>query len=125
MKNFSLRARKIVLILAQDEARQFGSKEILPEHILLAMLRLKEGIGFTTLTKLNINLMRFEESLEDSFSSIEKNPTLEDIPQSERVASLLRLADMEASSLHNSYVGTEHLLLAAVKESKTIAENFF
>ena len=64
MKNLSVRARKIVLVLAQDEARQFGSKEILPEHVLLAMLRLKEGVGFSTLTRLNLNLMRLEESLE-------------------------------------------------------------
>ena len=125
MKNFSVRARKIVFILAQDEARQLGSKEILPEHILLAMLRLKEGIGFTTLTKLNVNLMRFEESLEDSCATIEKTPTLEDIPQSQRMKNILQLADLEASSLNNVYVGTEHLLLACVKESQTIAENFF
>ncbi len=125
MKNFSLRARKIVLILAQDEARQLGSKEILPEHVLLAMLRLKEGIGFTTLTKLNVNLMRFEESLEDSFATIEKTPTLDQIPQSQRLNNLLRIADYEATALSNPYVGTEHLLLAAVKESHTIAENFF
>ncbi|EID85416.1 ATPase with chaperone activity, ATP-binding subunit [Treponema sp. JC4] len=125
MKNFSLRARKIVLILAQDEARQLGSKEILPEHVLLAMLRLKEGIGFTTLTKLNVNLMRFEESLEDSFATTEKTPTLDQIPQSQRLNNLLRIADYEATALSNSYVGTEHLLLAAVKEAHTIAENFF
>ena len=125
MKNFSLRARKIVLILAQDEARQLGSKEILPEHVLLAMLRLKEGIGFTTLTKLNVNLMRFEESLEDSFATIEKTPTLNQIPQSQRLNNLLRIADYEATALSNPYVGTEHLLLAAVKEAHTIAENFF
>ena len=77
MKNFSLRARKIVLILAQDEARLLGSKEIFPEHILLALLRLRDGIGFNTLTRLNVNLMRFEELLEDSFAPVEKNPIIE------------------------------------------------
>ncbi|MBQ7753177.1 MAG: ATP-dependent Clp protease ATP-binding subunit, partial [Treponema sp.] len=125
MKNFSLRARKIVMILAQDEARQFGSKEILPEHVLLAMLRLKEGVGFSTLTKLNMNLLRLEESLEDSFSSLEKEPTLDDLPQSQRMKKLISDAEKEAANLHNSYIGTEHLLLAACSESKTITDNFF
>ena len=113
------------MILAQDEARQFGSKEILPEHVLLAMLRLKEGVGFSTLTKLNMNLLRLEESLEDSFSSLEKEPTLDDLPQSQRMKKLISDAEKEAANLHNSYIGTEHLLLAACSESKTITENFF
>ena len=113
------------MILAQDEARQFGSKEILPEHVLLAMLRLKEGVGFSTLTKLNMNLLRLEESLEDSFSSLEKEPTLDEVPQSQRMKKLISDAEKEAANLHNSYIGTEHLLLAACSESKTITENFF
>ena len=125
MKKFSIRARKIVVVLAQDEARQFGCTEILPEHVLLAMLRLKEGIGFSTLTKLNMNLLRLEESLEDSFSSIDRIPTLDELPQSERLMHLLDSAEREAANLHNSYIGTEHLLLAACNESKTITENFF
>ena len=125
MKNFSLRARKIVLILAQDEARLLGSKEIFPEHILLALLRLRDGIGFNTLTRLNVNLMRFEELLEDSFAPVEKNPTLDSLPQSKRMKQLLEIAENESRSLNNQYIGTEHLLLAAVRESKTIAEDFF
>lgn len=125
MKNLSVRARKIVLVLAQDEARQFGSKEILPEHVLLAMLRLKEGVGFSTLTRLNLNLMRLEESLEDSFSTLERGPTLDQLPQSQRMKILLESAEKEAENLHNTYVGTEHLLLAACNEAKTIIENFF
>lgn len=125
MKNFSLRARKIVLILAQDEARLLGSKEIFPEHVLLALLRLRDGIGFNTLTRLNVNLMKFEELLEDSFAPVEKNPTLDSLPQSKRMKQLLEIAESEAQSLNNQYIGTEHLLLAAVRESKTIAEDFF
>ena len=45
MKNLTPRAKKVLFILAQDEARKIGSTQLLPEHVLLAILKSKEGVA--------------------------------------------------------------------------------
>ena len=49
MKNLSPRAKKILTVLAQDEARKLGSKQLLPEHVILAMLKTDEGLAIMTM----------------------------------------------------------------------------
>ena len=52
MKNFSPRAIQVISFLAQDEARKLGSRQLLPEHLVLAILKLKEGIAYNIFPKL-------------------------------------------------------------------------
>ncbi|MBR5866728.1 MAG: Clp protease N-terminal domain-containing protein, partial [Spirochaetaceae bacterium] len=51
-KNLSPRAQKLVTFLAQDEGKKSGSEQILPEHILLALLKSADGLGYILLQKL-------------------------------------------------------------------------
>ena len=60
------------MILAQDEARQFGSKEILPEHVLLAMLRLKEGVGFSSVAAIRSDVQIIVVSHNPSDGPVQK-----------------------------------------------------
>lgn len=125
MKNFSPRAKRILMVLAQDEARLLGSKQLYPEHVLLAMLKLKDGIGYSVLSRLGLSQARFQTSLEKFFEEEQNNPTLEELPKSRRYKVMLDLADIEASALHNNYIGTEHLLLACIREQDSVAAKFF
>lgn len=123
-KKFSSNAKLIVLALGQDEARLLGSPYIFPEHILLAILKHKEGVGYKSLCNLGLNLAKLQSSLDDYFASDSHQPTLNNIPHSTRLEKLLDIADIESSALHNDYIGTEHLVLAAVREEGSIAYNF-
>ena len=38
---------------------------------------------------------------------------------------MIDIADIESSALHNNYIGTEHLLLAAVRDEGSVAAKFF
>jgi len=125
MKNLSPRAKKILSIMAQDQARKFGSPQILPEHVLLAMLKAGDGIGVFAVKKLGLNPDDFKQKLEAFLSADNNSPTLDEIPKSRRYRYLLDIADIESASLHNNYIGTEHLLLAAVREENSLAANFF
>jgi len=125
MKNLSPRAKKILLVLAQDEARQLGSPQLLPEHILLSLLKTKEGIGYRAIEKLGLSVSDFQNSLMEMFKDSESSPTLEDVPKSRRYTFLLDIADIEASALHNDYIGTEHLLLAAIRDEESITAKYF
>lgn len=125
MKNFSPRAKEIVSVLAQDEARKLGSKQLLPEHVILAMIKNKEGLAYQVFDKLLLepdNLLNF---IEKFFDDERGNPTLESLPVSRRYQQLIDIADIEANALHNDYIGTEHLLLAAIREEGSITNRFF
>ena len=48
MKRISPRLQK-VFIAAQEEGRKCGSSELMPEHILLALLKSADGLGYIML----------------------------------------------------------------------------
>ena len=68
MKNFSPRAKEIVSVLAQDEARKLGSKQLLPEHVILAMLKNKEGLAYQVFEKLVLEPNELLEFIEKFFA---------------------------------------------------------
>ena len=125
MKNFSPRAKQIVTIYAQDEARKLGSKQLLPEHIILAILKSHEGIAYNVFPKLILEPKELQSFIEKFFESEPKTPTLDSIMPSRRYKQMLDIADIESNALHNDYIGTEHLLLAAIREEGSITARFF
>jgi ATP-dependent Clp protease ATP-binding subunit ClpC len=56
-KPLSPRAQKLLTVTAQNIARKKGSSQLLPEHVLLAMLSEADSLGFEILLYLNINLL--------------------------------------------------------------------
>lgn len=125
MKNLSPRAKRILMLLAQDEARKIGSPQLLPEHVILAMLKNGEGLGCKAITELGLDSGKLQSSLETFFRDDIHNPTLDAIPKSRRYQFLIDIADIESSALHNNYIGTEHLLLAAIRDEGSVVEHFF
>ena len=125
MKNFSPRAIQVISFLAQDEARKLGSRQLLPEHLVLAILKLKEGIAYNIFPKLLLEPQDLLTFIEKFFETEPKTPTLETIPQSRRWKQMIDIADIESNALHNDYIGTEHLLLAAIREEGSITSRFF
>ena len=125
MKNFSPRAKEIVSVLAQDEARKLGSKQLLPEHVILAMIKNKEGLAYQVFDKLLLEPDNLLDFIEKFFKDEPKTPTLDNLPLSRRYQQLIDIADIEANALHNDYIGTEHLLLAAIREQGSITSRFF
>ena len=125
MKNLSPRAKRILMILAQDEARKIGSQYLLPEHVILAMLKSGEGLGYAAIKELGLDPVKLQSAIETFFRDDIHAPTLDSIPKSRRYQFLIDIADIESSALHNNYIGTEHLLLAAIRDEDSIVEKFF
>ncbi len=125
MKNLSPRAKKILMVLAQDEARKIGSSQLLPEHVLLAILKSKEGLGYSAITELGLDADKLQQSIETYFRDDIHSPTLDSIPKSRRYQFMIDIADIESSALHNNYIGTEHLLLAAIRDEGSVVAKFF
>ena len=125
MKGFSPRAQRLVIALAQDEAYKLGSEQLLPEHVLLALLESADGLGYVVLKTLRINVLTLKLAIEQSMPAKIPNTGFSDIPPSTRLRTLLEVATAEARALHVDYIGTEHLLLAAIREEQSLTWRFF
>ncbi len=119
-KGLTQRAQKILTILAQEEAKRFHSDQLLPEHIILALLKDGEGLGYKVLKKLNIDPAELQLEVEESIPKKSGGLILGDVPPSQRGKKILEGSAEEARNLGHEYIGTEHLLLASAKEPGSI-----
>ena len=124
-KGLTDRAKKILTVLAQEEGRKNGSDQLLPEHVLLAIIRQGDGRAVLILKALKINILSFQLALEQSLPLKASAVSFGELPPSRRFKTMLNMAQIEARSFRQEYVGTEHLLLAAIKEEKSICAEFF
>ncbi|MFA7658992.1 MAG: Clp protease N-terminal domain-containing protein [Candidatus Gastranaerophilaceae bacterium] len=91
--------------LASQTAKELGSSQIRPEHIILGLLKAKKGIAYDILKNLNIN--------DDDLAHSVLKPIEKQMPQA---LTILRLAKQEARRLGRNVVGTEMFLLGIISE---------
>lgn len=126
MKGLSPRAQRLIVALAQDEGRKSGSAYILPEHVILAMLKKADSVGYSLLLVMNVNVLNFQLALEQSIVPIKDiTDALYEIPPSRRLSVLIDSARVEAQKLGDDYIGTEHLMIAAMREERSITNRYF
>jgi ATP-dependent Clp protease ATP-binding subunit ClpC len=124
-KGLSQRAQKLLTVQSQDEAKRSNADQLLPEHVLLALIHSADGIGFTVLQNLKINLLSLQLQLEQALPARAGTIVFGDIPPSRRLRGMLDAASIEARSLRHDYIGTEHILLACIRETQSLAGLFF
>lgn len=124
MKKISPRTQRI-LILAQDEGRRSGSTELLPEHVLLALLKSADGLGYIMIRDLGINVLSFQLAIEQSLTVRSSMNELSELPPSRRLRTVMDIAALESSNLRNDYIGTEHFLVASSREEGSASFKFF
>jgi hypothetical protein len=113
-RRFSPRAREVI-ISAQQEARVLHHNYIGTEHVLLGLLRDREGVAGRTLQVLGISPETVREQILDIIGEGHQEPAGH-IPFTPRTKRVLELAVREAVQLGHLYVGTEHILLGLVRE---------
>ena len=116
-----------LLLLAQDEGRNSGAYELQPEHVLLALLKNAEGYGYKLLQHLNLNVLSFQLMLEQSVTNDDVKPQqmVGALQPSHRLRSVLDAAVIESRSMQNTSVGTEHLIIGASLEERSVTARFF
>lgn len=124
-ENCSPRFQRILIALAQDEAYFLGSRAVEPEHIILALLKSADGLGYIVLQQLRINVLTLQLAIEQSVPSRFPDSELKTIPNSARTEKLLSQASFIAKVMQCSYIGTEHLLLAAATEERSLLWEYF
>ncbi len=119
-KNFSSRVQ-IVMQYAREEALRLGHDYIGTEHLLLGLIREGEGVAVEILKNLGCDLDELKRSVEDAVRTTGDTMTIGDIPLTKRAEKILKMAYMEAERYKSDVTGTEHLLLALVREREGVA----
>ncbi|HPG41799.1 MAG TPA: ATP-dependent Clp protease ATP-binding subunit [bacterium] len=118
--NFSSRVQ-MVIQFARDEALRLGHDYIGTEHLLLGIIREGEGIAIEILMALGCDLEEIKSAIEDAGRASGDTMTIGNIPFTKRAEKILKSAYIEADHHKSDIIGTEHLLLALVKEKEGLA----
>ncbi|MDR1109062.1 MAG: ATP-dependent Clp protease ATP-binding subunit, partial [Spirochaetaceae bacterium] len=119
IKGLTQRVQRLLYIDAQEEARRYNSDQLLPEHIMISLLREGGGIACKALMYLKIDLLEFRHTLENEIPRMPGSLLNGDAPPSKRTKVMLDAAATEARNMGNDYIGTEHLLFAAMGEQNS------
>lgn len=117
-ERYTERARKVI-ILAQDEAIRLKHNHIGTEHLLLGLLREREGIAARILESFDISLDLVRSELESLIEKTEYQGSKE-VAFTPRAKRVLELALDETRRLGHNYVGTEHILLGILREGEGV-----
>jgi ATP-dependent Clp protease ATP-binding subunit ClpC len=117
---FTNRAKQVIK-LAKKEAQRLNHNYLGTEHVLLGLLKLGQGIAVNVLRNLNLGYDTIRNEIERVVGygpeiQIHGDPAL-----TGKVKKVFEYANEEASNLNHNYVGTEHLLLAILRQSDGVA----
>lgn len=105
---------------AASEAAKLGSDYIGTEHLLLGIAHEKDSAGGKILNSLGVTVDAVEQLL-SQYSQGRSLFNTGEVYAAPRTKRVLEMAVEEANELGNSYVGTEHLLLAILHEGGGLA----
>jgi len=116
---------KEVIALAREEALRLGHDYIGTEHLMLGIIRDGEGPGIELLHKSGVSLDQLRQSIEHSTASTSRSSfdkqSMLNIPLTKQAEKVLRLTYLEAKYFKTNLVGTEHLLMAILRDEDNVA----
>ena len=107
-----------ILAFSREEAARLASSSVGPEHLLLGMLRSKEGPVIDVFRRLRLNMQTVKNELEDKVRQDELGMPINthELVLNERASNILKLAVLEARTQHTTRVDEQHLLLAILHD---------
>lgn len=115
------RQAQVALTLAKKTAQSCKHSYIGTEHILVGLIDQKEGTAGKVLEEFNVDKEKLLGLIENLIAPPQRD-TLAKAPEySPRARKIIESAQKEAESHHEDLAGTEHLLLALLKETDCVA----
>jgi ATP-dependent Clp protease ATP-binding subunit ClpC len=120
MTAFTEEAREAV-VLARARAHARGEDRVGTEHLLLGLLDVSEGLAASVLGSVGVTVDAVGDHVLRMGAPSEPVGVVEDVTVTPRSRKVLELALREAIVLGFSAAGTEHVLLALVREDECVA----
>jgi ATP-dependent Clp protease ATP-binding subunit ClpC len=117
---------KDVLGYSKEEAVRLGNSHISVEHLFLGILRDGEGLAIDVLVVLGVELYDLRMSIEKSIRN-DQPATVTDpdsLPLLKSAERILKLTHLEARSMKEKTIDTNHLLLAILKDDNNYATRY-
>ncbi len=117
---------KDVLGYSKEEAVRLGNSHISVEHLFLGILRDGEGLAIDVLVVLGVELydlrMAIEKAIRNDQPSTATDP--DSLPLLKSAERILKLTHLEARSMKEKTIDTNHLLLAILKDDNNYATRY-
>jgi ATP-dependent Clp protease ATP-binding subunit ClpB len=105
------------LQVAQGAAAEYGNPEVLPLHLMAALLEDQEGVVRPVLEKVGVGVQQLLATMNAAISKLPKVQGAAQQPGlSAALTKVLEGAFKEAENFKDDYVSTEHLLLSLAKQ---------
>src|SRR5581483_2560546 len=117
---FTNRAKQVIK-LAKKEAQRLNHNYLGTEHVLLGLLKLGQGIAVNVLRNFNLDYDIIRAEIERLVGFGPEIQVYGDPALTGKVKKAFEFANEEAAALNHNYVGTEHLLLALLRQSDGVA----
>lgn len=98
----------------QTEVQRLHHTRIEPEHVMLVLMQERSGTAHKVLNEIGVDLETLEGMLLQSLTQI--NFPEEDLSMSEETKRILGLSMDAVATLERPYLGTEHLLMALMRD---------
>lgn len=102
-----------ILNYACEEAGRLGNAEIMPDHIMLGILRLGAGKAFELLMQAGMDPVALKKKIDDRLRQNESTQTQKLARASERI---IRLTGIEARNYQTETCGSVHLIMALLRD---------
>jgi ATP-dependent Clp protease ATP-binding subunit ClpB len=109
---------------AIDLASRKGNPEVIPEHLLSAILEQEDGIGRPLVERAGANPKALAEALGERIAKLPQVGGGAEPSFGRRAVPLLQRAEDEAKGLKDDFVSVEHFILAAAKHDKDVQAVF-
>lgn len=118
--NFTEKA-KIAINEAHDAAAEMGHNYIGSEHLMLGLIREGSGVAAKALENAGITADGVRAKIDEYIGIKPALPQDTELPLTPRTKRILEISALEARRLGHSYVGTEHLLMAIIRDGDGVA----
>ena len=118
MQRFTDDAQR-VLSFAQEAALELGHDYVGTEHVLIGLIKVKNGVAAKALNELGLSVETIIEDVEEHIGRSNKKAS--SVYMTPRVKHVLELAVEVANHMNHNYVGTEHILLGLLSDGGGVA----
>ena len=118
MQRFTDDAQR-VLSFAQEAALELGHDYVGTEHVLIGLIKVKNGVAAKALNELGLSAETIIEDVEEHIGR--GNKKVSSVYMTPRVKHVLELAVEVANHMNHNYVGTEHILLGLLSDGGGVA----
>ena len=118
MQRFTDDAQR-VLSFAQEAALELGHDYVGTEHVLIGLIKVKNGVAAKALNELGLSAETIIEDVEEYIGRGNKKAS--SVYMTPRVKHVLELAVEVANHMNHNYVGTEHILLGLLSDGGGVA----